>query len=205
MQCYVLPPAFFIRYDKIDEEHVQLVALLNGLSASVEGGDPDDMLAQIQQFTQVLGAHFISEESLMAETRYPRYEEHCQQHQECLDRVISILGQLKALVSAILLLLSLIFSHFELCSTTAKHIDKGNQVAATKLRAINLAKHQGRGTPGRGREGGRGGRGGRGTTPAGCGTPRFEWSIPADKWAKMSAAEKQAHTDKVKVAKGCCN
>ena len=41
---------------------------------------------------------------------------------------------------------------------------------------------------------------GRGTPPAGRGT-RFEWSIPADKWAKMSAAEKQTHIDKVKVQK----
>ena len=96
------------------------------------------------------------------------------------------------------------FVFFELCTNTAKHIDKTNQVAATKQRAVHLAQQKGRGTPGRGgRGGGRGGRGGRGTPPPGRGTTpeRFDWKVPADNWAAMSAEEKQTHIDKVKVSK----
>jgi hypothetical protein len=105
---------------------------------------------------------------------------------------------------------------FELCSSTAKNIDKINQVAATKKRELHKAQ-QGRGGnayAGRG-AGGRGRGRGRGNTPApgrGNGTSastatttttpgRFEWAIPDDKWKTMTGKEKAAHVAKVNEAK----
>ena len=56
-------------------------------------------------------------------------------------------------------------SFFDLCTTTAKHIDKINQIKSAKQREINLAQQQ----AGRG---GRGGRGGRDATTQGRGEGR---------------------------------
>ena len=68
-------------------------------------------------------------------------------------------------------------SFFDLCTTTAKHIDKINQIKSAKQREINLAQQQ----AGRG---GRGGRGGRDATTQGRGEGR---EVAAEEGAPMQA------------------
>ena len=96
---------------------------------------------------------------------------------------------------------------YELCLTTAKHIDKISQVVNKKQRDIHNTNintpggaggRGGRGGRGSGRGAGRGagGRGGRGTTN----TSASQWIEP-DKWKAMSEEAKQAHRDKIKQLK----
>ena len=95
---------------------------------------------------------------------------------------------------------------FELCLTTAQHLDKISLVAAKRQRDVKNAtqtpggrggRGEGRGGRNPGRGGGRDGGRGRGTTS----TTTDPWWIAPDKWNTMSAEAKAAHLERKKAAK----
>ena len=69
---------------EIDEQHKQLVSLINRLyDAMVAGKDKEhiakDIMNELLQYTIV---HFATEECLFRIFEYPEYEEHCKHHEE---------------------------------------------------------------------------------------------------------------------------
>jgi len=92
MQRYLLPQAFHIRYANIHEEHEALLELLNEMKSGGMHEEPGSIRSATDRFLDSLATHFANEERLMAEARYPRYEEHRSHHQECLALASTILG-----------------------------------------------------------------------------------------------------------------
>ncbi|MFO7831548.1 MAG: bacteriohemerythrin [Desulfuromonadaceae bacterium] len=81
-----------IGIQEIDEQHKQLVELINRLyDAMVQGEDrqqtANEILNELMQYTIV---HFAVEESLFRIFDYPEYEAHRAQHQELREQVIDI-------------------------------------------------------------------------------------------------------------------
>lgn len=73
----------------IDQDHFELVTLVNQLHQAVQDGKGTDILARILQalltYTQ---EHFQREELLMEHIHYPDIEAHLNQHKKLLDQVL---------------------------------------------------------------------------------------------------------------------
>jgi hemerythrin len=77
---------------EIDEQHKQLVELINRLyDAMVQGENKQDAAREIlTELTQYTIVHFAVEESLFRIFDYPEYESHREHHQELRDQVADI-------------------------------------------------------------------------------------------------------------------
>ncbi|MGE4579801.1 MAG: bacteriohemerythrin [Desulfuromonadales bacterium] len=78
--------------EEIDEQHKQLLDLINRLYDAMISGEKKlqvakDVLNELMQYTVV---HFAVEESLFRIFDYPDYEAHCAHHQELRAQVIDI-------------------------------------------------------------------------------------------------------------------
>lgn len=77
---------------EIDEQHKQLVSLINRLYDAMTLGEDKlqvarDVLNELMQYTLV---HFSVEESLFRIFEYPDYEKHSERHRELREKVIEI-------------------------------------------------------------------------------------------------------------------
>ncbi|MDW7645240.1 MAG: bacteriohemerythrin [Desulfuromonadales bacterium] len=78
--------------EEIDEQHKQLLDLINRLYSAMVSGEQKlqvakDVLNELMQYTIV---HFAVEESLFRIFNYPDYEEHCAHHYKLREQVIDI-------------------------------------------------------------------------------------------------------------------
>ena len=77
---------------EIDEQHKQLVELINRLYDAMTGGEDkvkatQEIMAELMQYTVV---HFAVEECLFRIFEYPDYEDHCTHHEELRNQVFEI-------------------------------------------------------------------------------------------------------------------
>ena len=74
---------------QVDDEHQNLVAVLNQLDEAMRTGKGtrvmSEILAQLIQYTQI---HFNSEEELMLECQYPKLKLHQAQHRQLVQKVV---------------------------------------------------------------------------------------------------------------------
>jgi len=87
----------------MDEEHKQLIALLNELHDAIEDGQGKAILGRILDgLIAYTGTHFAHEESLFAETGYPDALSHKIQHEALIRQVNEIQAKFTATPTAIL-------------------------------------------------------------------------------------------------------
>ena len=81
---------------QFDDQHQQLVAMVNQLHQAIKGGQGADQLdgtlAGLAEYTRV---HFAAEEALMEQCGYPDYMHHKQAHADLVRQVIEANEQLK--------------------------------------------------------------------------------------------------------------
>ena len=88
---------FNLGIEAIDNEHRDLVALINALHEAMSGGaDRADIVAGISEIYTLVSAHFEREESFMRETRYMAYAEHKEDHEVLLDDLREIIDQVRS-------------------------------------------------------------------------------------------------------------
>jgi hemerythrin len=79
---------FSIGHDKIDQEHVLLIAQINRLyeqlKLPMDSSTIESMLADIQTD---ISTHFALEELLMQEANYAEFEDHRRDHELLLDQI----------------------------------------------------------------------------------------------------------------------
>ena len=83
---FQLPSAFHIHYDGIDDEHEELVTIVNGLLALRGQGRGAIHAVQMRTFVESLEKHFENEKNHMENLAYPGLEWHREHHAECLER-----------------------------------------------------------------------------------------------------------------------
>ncbi len=75
----------------IDEQHKELVALLNGLYEAMHAGKGRDALGRVLtgliRYTRL---HFATEEQLMRANDYPDYERHKEKHEKMAAKVLEL-------------------------------------------------------------------------------------------------------------------
>ena len=84
--------AFVVNHSHLDEQHNQLVQVVNGIAfAHRNGGDTDSIKVLLHRFARDSKHHFESEEAVMRETAYPLKEEHMLEHAGLLRRLTDII------------------------------------------------------------------------------------------------------------------
>jgi hemerythrin len=84
-------PAYNVGIATIDEQHQQLVALINQLHEALLNRRSKEVMGQIlAQLTDYTEVHFVFEEGLMARYDFPGYHSHKQAHDEMRDKVLAL-------------------------------------------------------------------------------------------------------------------
>lgn len=88
---------FNLGIEEVDNEHRDLVALINALhEAMLAGAGRADILEGISQIYTLVSAHFEREEAFMRESRYMAYAEHKEDHEVLLDDLREIIEQVRS-------------------------------------------------------------------------------------------------------------
>ena len=88
---------FNLGIEEVDNEHRDLVALINALhEAMLAGVGRADILEGISQIYTLVSAHFEREEAFMRESRYMAYAEHKEDHEVLLDDLREIIEQVRS-------------------------------------------------------------------------------------------------------------
>lgn len=73
----------------IDQDHLELVTLVNELYEAARNGKRESLIATtLQRLFVYTQEHFQREELLMAHIHYPDIEAHKEQHQKLIDQVL---------------------------------------------------------------------------------------------------------------------
>ena len=79
---------------RFDDQHKQLIAMLNELYDAMKGGKAGDVVKPILiKLVQYTKTHFAAEEQVMKMNGYPDYEAHKKEHDELAKQAASLLEQ----------------------------------------------------------------------------------------------------------------
>ena len=83
--------SYKVGIQEVDEQHKELVAMLNALHvAIVEHHAKEASRKILDQLADYTHTHFLLEESLMRVTHYPGFDIHKQQHEELIKQVVDL-------------------------------------------------------------------------------------------------------------------
>ena len=83
--------SYSVGIKKIDLEHQKLVAFLNELYDAMQGGKGKDVLGKVlENMVAYTKTHFATEERLMAQHKFPEYEEHKAVHEKMASKVLEL-------------------------------------------------------------------------------------------------------------------
>ncbi len=81
---------------KIDDEHRELVRMIDRLEKAMERGEAEDILGPVlKNLVEYVRFHFRNEEEVMAKTGFPDLKRHRVLHRNLVNEVASILNDLK--------------------------------------------------------------------------------------------------------------
>lgn len=79
---------YSIGIDSIDEQHKELIALINKLNIAMAHGEAASVVASIfEGLANYTKVHFAYEEALFKKHGYPQSTEHLKEHQQLIKRV----------------------------------------------------------------------------------------------------------------------
>lgn len=79
---------FSIGVPSIDQEHQELIELINELYAELESGEAGSTVADfLGEIYAQISAHFALEETMMRQQRYDQYDDHKIDHERLLDDI----------------------------------------------------------------------------------------------------------------------
>jgi hemerythrin len=85
--------------ESIDTDHKYLICLINTVELALRTQQNRDiLLTTLEQLAEYTRIHFEREEGIMLSMRYPRYDQHKQQHQLLIRELESIRKKLEAKV-----------------------------------------------------------------------------------------------------------
>ncbi len=81
---------YLVGIKQIDEQHRKLLQLMINLWDSIESGKGRSIISQVlQDLLDYTRTHFVDEEKIMIENKYPDYEQHKQDHDRFVNEVMS--------------------------------------------------------------------------------------------------------------------
>lgn len=84
-------PDYSVKIREIDEQHKQLIAMINELNEAMSSGRGKETLGSIlDRLTRYVASHFQLEEKLMEQHGYPEFADHKDKHQKMTAKVLSL-------------------------------------------------------------------------------------------------------------------
>lgn len=89
MPLFLWKKSYELKIPELDMQHRRLVGLINELSDAMMMRKGQRTLPHIlDELSEYVNLHFASEEKVMEEFKYPGTEEHVQEHQEFIKKVL---------------------------------------------------------------------------------------------------------------------
>ena len=79
-----------IGHPEIDDDHRRIIGLAEDLAASIEAGAHGRCSKLFGSFIAFCTEHFVREEQILAEARFPQTGEHARYHKELLARATAV-------------------------------------------------------------------------------------------------------------------
>ena len=90
-------PEFSVGIDDVDQEHQELIALINALHERLSGDSTaEEISAFLGEVDAQIAAHFALEEWTMRELNYDQYEDHKADHDRLLEQIRDIADAFEA-------------------------------------------------------------------------------------------------------------
>ena len=97
MRLFGWSSSYSVYMPEIDDEHRAMFRLADALHRGVLAGDAQDRLEDlVREMIVKAAAHFVHEERLMRESRYPAYAWHKRQHESLAAKAIEFEKELRA-------------------------------------------------------------------------------------------------------------
>ncbi|WP_378954770.1 bacteriohemerythrin [Pelosinus sp. sgz500959] len=80
-----------VNVPEFDEEHKKLVQMINSLHDAMKSGKGKELLTKIlDEATDYTLKHFVHEEKIMVQYKYPEYKEHKATHDEFAKKIVEL-------------------------------------------------------------------------------------------------------------------
>lgn len=86
MKRYELLNSWLIGHAAIDEDHRNLISVINSLADAIEANDHKKCDELFTAFLEMAHKHFEREEAVLREAAFPNYDSHCKYHQELIEQ-----------------------------------------------------------------------------------------------------------------------
>ncbi len=90
---FELPTKLLIGHAIIDDDHAQLVRLINETGYALQKKQYQDSTRLIMEFIESMKSHFITEEEILMETKFPWIEEHVASHRQVILKLPSLIEE----------------------------------------------------------------------------------------------------------------
>ena len=85
-------PEYSVGVASIDQEHREMIDLINATYEKLEANAPDEEIEQfLGDIYAGIAAHFALEEKIMQKAQYKEYQSHKQDHEKLLDHILNIM------------------------------------------------------------------------------------------------------------------
>ncbi len=85
-------PEYSVGVASIDEEHREMIDLINATYEKLELNAPAEEIEQfLGDIYAGIAAHFAHEEQIMQKAQYVEYEAHKEDHEDLLDQILNIM------------------------------------------------------------------------------------------------------------------
>ncbi|MBT3989172.1 MAG: hemerythrin family protein [Rhodospirillaceae bacterium] len=81
---FELPTKLLIGHATIDEDHARLVRIINETGHALQKKQFQESTRLIVEFIEGMKAHFVTEEDILMETKFPWIEEHVASHRQVI-------------------------------------------------------------------------------------------------------------------------
>lgn len=87
--------SFEVHHCDIDDDHRQIIALLNSIVDETSIGSFDRLVQKLDQFVAFFGAHCRREEAVLRDVEFPGFEDHKDEHDRICLRLTRELEHIK--------------------------------------------------------------------------------------------------------------
>lgn len=90
---FELPSKLLIGHAVIDEDHAHLVHLINDTGYALQKKQYQESTRLIMEFINGMKAHFVTEEDILMETKFPWIDEHVASHRQVILKLPRLIDE----------------------------------------------------------------------------------------------------------------
>ncbi len=88
MELIAWTPMLSVKVEKMDVQHKKIIKFINRLFRIIEDGEAEEIIQRtIDDLIEYAKSHFLDEEKILKENKYPDYESHLEAHKMLIQQV----------------------------------------------------------------------------------------------------------------------